>query len=181
MKNNFWTSQNVYSYSELLSLEQKILDNLDYELEDIPAKGVYKSSKVQFVYYKHITHELEKLNEFVLEVNKNVFGLDLYHPTHHTVGLYNTYEGTKKAKYDWHNDSIKNEMFDLKLTALINLSTDYTGGELKLFLNGEVTITEFKNYGSIIIFPSWTQHKVEPVTTGTRKTFTLFYTGPNLR
>ena len=181
MKNDLWISQNVYSSDELNQLEETILENLDTELEDIPASNVYKSSNVRFVYYKHLKNILTKLNEYVLEVNKNVFGLDLYNPTHHTVGLYNVYEGTKKAEYNWHTDCTKNDLFDLKLTVLVNLSKDYTGGELKLFLNGETIIEEFKNYGAILVFPSWIPHKVEPVTLGTRKTFTLFYTGPLLR
>ena len=84
--------------------------------------------------------------------------------------------------YDWHMDSYppKNGI-QRKLTCviLLNDSTDYEGGELQI-KNLEDRIL-LKNQGSVIVFPSFIDHRVTPVTKGVRYTAVTWALGPSFR
>ena len=69
--------------------------------------------------------------------------------------------------------------YAIKLTTLINLSVDeYEWGEFSLWDGGAVVIKPFKKPGTLITFPSFYLHKVNPVTKGQRISGTFFMTGP---
>jgi PKHD-type hydroxylase len=73
-------------------------------------------------------------------------------------------------------------MHDYKLTAIINVSNEkYEGGNFELFTNGPNHIKSLDHLGSVIIFPSYMQHRVTPVTKGTRKTVSIWFKGPLFR
>ena len=73
--------------------------------------------------------------------------------------------------------------YDIKFTVLINVSEEkYSGGKFKLMHGGKPEhVKELDEPGNMIMFRSYTLHKVEPVTKGERKTLTLFLTGPNFK
>ena len=96
------------------------------------------------------------------------------------------YENTDK--YDWHLDIGKNETSVRKISAIIQLSDeqDYEGGDLKFNLrgldssNGDTVMSpppEFKQQGSLVIFPSFLWHKVEPITSGKRYSLVMWTLG----
>ena len=75
----------------------------------------------------------------------------------------------------------KSTIRDIKLTCLLNCSEDnYTGGDLSLFRDGEVKIDKFEP-GSAIIFPSFTNHKVDKIISGSRATLAIWVDGPKFR
>ena len=97
-----------------------------------------------------------------------------------------------RGHYGWHNDSIKNPLNDKtvmrKLSTVVQLSPpeNYVGGDLKFNMRGldshaEDTIMspppEFKQQGSVVIFPSFLWHKVEPVTSGKRYSLVMWTLG----
>lgn len=97
-----------------------------------------------------------------------------------------------RGHYTWHNDSIKNPMnlknMQRKLSMSVQLSKpeDYEGGDLRFNLrgldshNGDTVISpppEFKQQGSIVIFPSFLWHKVEPITSGKRYSLVMWTLG----
>ena len=64
----------------------------------------------------------------------------------------------------------------------VNLSEDnYNGGELILFKGKEVECKEFNLPGSAVVFPSFTNHKVNKLTSGNRNTLAIWMTGPKFR
>lgn len=69
-----------------------------------------------------------------------------------------------------------------KLTVVVLLSdeNDYEGGELELYFNN-IPIVAPRTRGTIITFPSYTLHRVTPVTKGTRYSLVGWVTGPNFR
>ena len=93
---------------------------------------------------------------------------------------FNTYQPNEE--YTWHIDaSMHSAVRDIKLTCLLNCSEEeYQGGDLYLFKDGEVKIENF-NPGSAVIFPSFTNHKVEKITSGSRATLALWMDGPKFR
>ena len=150
---------------------------------DNPAPGIIKTATVKLVAWKHCKHYLSKLDELIKFTNLTQFGFHLYDLTDFDCVNYNQYNEETKGQYDWHSDGTKNgDIYDLKMTTILNLSTDpYEGGHLELFLNGERRITEMGQTGTVISFPSWIQHRVTPVTKGTRTTLSIWSRGPNFR
>lgn len=88
---------------------------------------------------------------------------------------FTKYEGDG-GHYDYHQDSGTGPMSIRKLSMVLLLSDpkDYDGGQLELF-NHEPFPT---NKGTLIIFPSYEQHKVHPVTRGVRYSLVAWVSGP---
>ena len=97
-----------------------------------------------------------------------------------------------RGHYNWHNDSLKNPMglkdMQRKLSMVVQLSSpeDYEGGDLKFNLRGLDGLNsdsvmspppEFKQQGSLVIFPSFLWHKVEPITSGKRYSLVMWTLG----
>jgi len=106
-----------------------------------------------------------------IEANNMAFGFDLNELQ--TI-QFTKYNGYKKAKYDWHTDL---DWFDVgmsqrKLSVVVQLSDpkDYKGGEFEIAYTdyNKQTKSNMKQKGSVIVFPSFLEHRVKPVTDGTR-------------
>ena len=69
-----------------------------------------------------------------------------------------------------------------KLSMTILLNGNYQGGEFQFAhynkLENKVETPDFKNAGSIIVFPSFMDHQVAPVTKGTRYSLVAWFVGP---
>ena len=94
---------------------------------------------------------------------------------------YTEYHGSQEAKYDWHHDVDwnKNDGRDRKLSVTVQLSdpSDYEGGHFE-FMEVEQPLPESRDKGTVLIFPSYLQHRVAPVTSGVRKTLVAWFEGP---
>ena len=97
--------------------------------------------------------------------------------------------------YDWHRDgpsdclSVYNNPDNKfmhgkvrKLSMTILLNGNYQGGEFQFSyynkLENKVETPDFKNAGSVIVFPSFLEHQVSPVTKGTRYSLVAWFVGP---
>jgi PKHD-type hydroxylase len=181
MKYDYFFIQGLYNTDECRALRQHIENISDYGVPDSPAAGVVKTADVKCFMYGDVSNLLKKMRHRVLDINKHCFGFDLFETSDYEILHYNKYSSESSSEYGWHKDGCKNESHDVKLTALINLSEEYQGGKFELFLNGPLEISEFQKTGSFLLFPSWTTHRVTPVTGGTRMTLSQFYTGPNFK
>ena len=131
---------------------------------------------------------LRELSPFINYANKSwKFNITRYEDIQFT-------EYQPRGHYNWHNDSIKNPMnlknMQRKLSMSVQLSKpkDYEGGDLKFNLrgldsqNGDTAMSpppEFKQQGSIVVFPSFLWHKVEPITKGIRYSLVMWAIGEN--
>ena len=106
---------------------------------------------------------------------------------------FTTYK--KNGFYNWHYDTFPEPMKDtdenfnnkqrkLSMTCLLNDPKDYEGGGFMLQWiddHGKLIkhkVKELDTVGSVIVFPSFTNHKVEPVTKGTRYSAVMWRIGP---
>ena len=97
--------------------------------------------------------------------------------------------------YTWHRDGPsdclsayeipKNKSLDgkvRKLSMTILLNGNYQGGELQFAryrkFDCNAHTPDFKNAGSVIVFPSFIEHQVTPVTKGTRYSLVAWFVGP---
>jgi PKHD-type hydroxylase len=181
MKYDYYYYENLYSTTECKELIN-VLNLLDNNGIDGSAPCVKKTSSVKIVNYEDLKPYLKKLKNSVLEINKIAFGFDLFEISDYHKINFNSYDSEYLGEYDWHPDIVRDQCYDIKLTAILNISlTTYSGGEFLLFQNGPTIIPQINNTGSLIVFPGWVTHKVNPVTSGSRKTIACFFTGPLFR
>lgn len=104
------------------------------------------------------------------------FGYSLFAPNMFDTILYNVYSSDIQGHYGLHQDKARSDMYDIKMTLLINLSEqEYEGGNLVI----EDETQEFmRKPGSMILFKSGMFHKVTPVTKGERISLAYFLIGP---
>jgi PKHD-type hydroxylase len=82
--------------------------------------------------------------------------------------------------YTWHKDGLGShkEVYDngntRKITISVTLNSDFEGGELQF--HGLTTHT--LEAGSIVVFPSFLDHRVTPVTKGIRYSLIIWFLGP---
>tara|TARA_R110000751_G_scaffold46211_2_gene104200 strand:+ start:277 stop:861 length:585 start_codon:yes stop_codon:yes gene_type:complete len=118
----------------------------------------------------------DKLSHIVSTLNAEHFGFDL---TGFSEALQLTnYNGEKQGHYTWHQD-FGAASVSRKLSVVIQLSNpeDYEGGELQILTSKEPMSIK-KQRGLVVVFPSWTLHRVTPVTKGTRQTLVTWVSGP---
>lgn len=178
MKFKFYFYEGVYSLDECKDLCDKIETGIDKNIPDQPA-GELKNADVGVFLLGHLRNDLGRFHQLVFNANRNVFGFNLFELNDYDPIHYNVYDGDKKAEYGWHDDASPNEPGDIKLTAILNVSEEeYEGGDLELFINGPMIIEPFKKPGTMIVFPSFIQHRVTPVTKGKRITISQWLSGP---
>lgn len=87
--------------------------------------------------------------------------------------------------YNWHIDVYPHPDFRRKLSGIILLNDDYTGGEIDL--ETKIPQTDFSNRytrfsmkkGDLLFFDSTLPHRVRKVTSGNRKSLVFWYNGPS--
>ena len=148
---------------------------------DYLATSAKKSSNVKFLYLGSIQKFILPFLDYCFSVNNSKFGFDLFQLSSQTILNYNSY--TVGTEYSWHVDAeSKSPIRDIKLTCLLNLSEEkFDGGDLYLFKGEEVKCSEFKDPGSAIVFPSFTNHRVDKLVSGSRSTLAIWMTGPKFR
>jgi len=180
-KSVFAVSKNLYNQEEIKQLNEQINQKKELKNFDSPAKSALKTSEIEFVRFAPIAQILNKFISYCYSANNANYGFDLFPVTGDKIFNYNIY--TPGTEYSWHIDAESNNpVRDVKLTAMINCSDEpYGNGELVLFKGVEVKCPDFETPGSVIVFPSFTNHKVNKVTSGVRKTLALWMWGPKFR
>lgn len=114
-----------------------------------------------------------------------------YHANHRCEWRFKTdsHEAVQFAEYGpsqhyaWHSDTftLVDTEYDRKMTVIcqMNHPHEYEGGELEFRFRNEF-MPQLKK-GSIVVFPSFIEHRVRPVTRGTRFSSVLWVSGPRMR
>ena len=129
---------------------------------------------------KHYLHEVYQRSLFYINHN---FGFQTFEMNDYCDVNLNIYNSKTKASYHWHQDAVPNSSFDIKGTILINMSLKpYIGGKFYYYFNGETIHIPFLDTpGNVIVLRPGVFHKVDPVTSGERRTLSIFVTGPKFR
>jgi PKHD-type hydroxylase len=140
----------------------------------------YRESKTSWINLNPESQWLyDKLSWIVRQLNGQFYKFDLF--GFQEDFQYTVYHGNQNGHYNWHLDSgVSNTgSGPRKLTIVLQLSdpSDYEGGDLEL-LTGASPIAVRKEQGLLVAFPSYTLHRVTPVTHGIRKSLVVWITGP---
>lgn len=124
----------------------------------------------------------EKLSVAIAEVNRHFFHFDLtgvYEPMQ--LGLYT---GETQGHYDWHVDAALSDTHvprKLSMAMLLSDPSDFEGGEFQVKTDRDTPHTLDTQKGRAWFFPSYTLHRVAPVTKGVRRSLVLWVGGPPFR
>ena len=144
---------------------------------------------------EHAPFLLEKLTFICRKLNGAYFGFEL--SGFHEPFQYTTYdpsdaydndgkiisENKRIVEYKWHLDKGPGEdRPPRKLSMVLGLldPDEYEGGDFEIKTGVESQILPIKK-GRVIAFPSWTLHRVTPVTKGIRKTVVIWVGGPKFK
>ena len=126
--------------------------------------------EIEFVY--------KRLTDIILRLNSTYFDFDLFG---FTESLQFTEYEAPTGHYGSHVDKLHGGVIR-KLSIVVQLTeeTSYTGGDLEILDSCEPEKLSRKQ-GDILVFPSYTSHRVTPVTTGTRYSLVGWISGKQFK
>ena len=137
-----------------------------------------RSSTVRWLFDDELQ---DVLFRFVTEANTNAFGMNV---SNYAEMQFTEYHASQGGHYDWHHDVDWNgtRAADRKLSITVQLSdpSEYTGGDFE-FGTCETPKQDVKLKGTVLVFPSYLDHRVLPVTSGVRKSLVAWFHGPRWR
>lgn len=142
-----------------------------------------RSNQVAWVGAKpELQHIWDKLANAVAEVNRRYFHFDLtgFHEPMQ-LGLYTE---SQQGHYDWHTDASPSDNSvprKLSMAMLLSDSSEFEGGEFQVKTSTDAAQTLETLKGRAWFFPSYTLHRVAPVTKGVRRSLVLWVGGPAFR
>jgi hypothetical protein len=108
-----------------------------------------------------------------LNVNHELWKYDITHSNQSEFLMYDV-----KGKYETHVDTFHQRTNETrKLTVLVFLNDDFEGGKFYI-ANGHERMYPEQTKGSVLVFPSFMPHGVEPITKGIRYSIVTWMVGP---
>lgn len=135
-----------------------------------------RDSYVSWLFPNEITGWVfERMEGIVRSINEQFYRFDLD-------GFFQGFQFTKYTApgqhYTWHVDRGGGMgVRKLSMSLLLTDPNEYEGGDLQ-FKFGEEEQTFPRERGMVALFPSWTLHRVTPVTKGTRYSLVAWVSGP---
>ena len=134
---------------------------------------------ISWIPFKEMEPMYNDLNNFIQTANENHFGFgdiqitEQAQFTEYPVGGF----------YDWHMDCDVNMAHDppvrkISMTLLLSPENQFEGGDLELMTKGKKAKLK---QGHAIIFASFLNHKVNPVTRGVRQSLVVWFGGKPFR
>lgn len=95
---------------------------------------------------------------------------------------YTEYHGSEGGHYGWHHDVdwAQDDGLQRKLSLTVQLSEgdEYEGGDFQFRECDAPDPNLLRRKGTILVFPSYLQHQVTPVTSGVRRSLVSWFEGP---
>jgi PKHD-type hydroxylase len=140
----------------------------------------HRRSKVRWISGEHGLKKL--MMDYVIQAN-TAFGVDIHHLISEL--QFTEYDAEYQGKYDVHHDIDwnANKPHDRKLSIVVQLTDPdaYEGGDLSFSEVENPKSSDLRKQGTIIVFPSYLQHSVSPVTCGVRHSLVSWVWGPRWR
>lgn len=85
-----------------------------------------------------------------------------------------------RGKYQRHADASPGQTRKLTAVALLSDPDLYEGGDLEMFVIPKAFKVP-REQGTVVVFQSWVEHEVSPITRGERQTINMGFWGPHFR
>lgn len=142
----------------------------------------YTNVRESTVSWLKLTPESEWIYDRLAWIARNINGefykFDLYGFSEHM--QFTIYEGENSGHFTWHTDvGAKFGTPPRKLSMIVQLDdpSNYEGGELQIWTGPNPEPVK-KEQGLVVAFPSYSLHRVTPVTSGIRRTLVVWVCGP---
>lgn len=167
-----WISINV----EKLQFEKATTARGDDPIRSSSVKWIPHTEEWDWLY--------KKLMDYATVANDELWDFDLISAPENI--QYTEYYASENGHYGWHQDLGPGELSVRKVSLTVQLSDDneYEGGDLQFWFGGESLedcLDAPRGKGTVVIFPSYLNHAVKPVTKGTRKSFVLWLGGGHFK
>lgn len=174
---NFFSSDEIAQILSTFEAKEKTAAEVAHERSNQPELRKSTVTSIQPDDESH-AHHIYKLAQLAIQINQQRYGFELS-------GIY---EPLQIAQYgvedffDWHTDFGNGSASNRKLSLSVQLSdsTEYEGGHLQFQIN-QNQVNAPKSAGTVVIFPSFVQHRVTPITNGVRKSLVAWITGPHFK
>ena len=185
----FW--DNWYTAEELEKIKAYCIEKGTERAMVVSEEGkAFKSNirpcNTKFHFYNDdLSWFFEKTAALIENINDNFYQYDLWG----FEGFQYTEYSQKDDRYGYHMDMITGDNVPESLRATRKLSfililsdpNEYTGGQLDFNLSEENLLIPEQKKGRVIAFPSFMLHRVNPVTSGSRKSIVIWITGPKFK
>lgn len=166
---------NIIAIAESRGIERAAIGNGETNAPE------YRKSNVAWIDLREDSQWLyDKIGYILRMLNGQFYRFDISGFNEHL--QFTVYDGSEGGHYDWHIDSGKAGEVPRKLSFVLQLSdpSEYEGGELQIMASKNIDVVD-KKKGLAVVFPSYTLHRVTPVTSGVRKTLVVWFTGSAFR
>lgn len=186
--NQFWQfwhkNLNDFIINDIIATGEKYpVANAGLGFDGSTSNDKYRSSEIRWIDPAQNKFLTDMLWYFAREANRNAFGFNIdYLPDIQ----YTKYSADENGKYDWHCDTFwaNPSTYDRKISIVIQLSdpSEYEGGDFQLDPQyPQFDPVQVRAKGSVIVFPSFLNHRVTPVTQGERRSLVSWIQGPKFR
>ena len=143
-----------------------------------PKGGVDTNKRIttiSWIPFKEMQPMYDQINEFIQKANRNHFGFNDIQITEQAQFT----EYPEGGFYDWHMDTDVTMQHEppvrkISMTLLLSPENQFEGGDLELMAPGKrVKLKQ----GHAIIFASFLNHRVAPVTRGVRQSLVMWFGG----
>ena len=138
-----------------------------------------RTTTISWIPFNEMPEMYDDLNRFIQKANLNHFGFGDIQITENAQFT----EYPEGGFYDWHMDcevSMAHEppVRKISMTLLLNDPSEFEGGHLELMAPGKYA--ELKQ-GHAMVFASFLNHRVQPVTRGVRQSLVVWFGGKPFR
>ena len=145
---------------------------------DRPEGGVDTKKRVTtigWIPFDEMKPMYDQVNSFIQKCNRNHFGFEDVHVTEQAQFT----EYPEGGFYDWHMDCDVNMKYEppvrkISMTVLLSPENQFEGGELELMAKGKRAKLK---QGHAMMFASFINHRVAPVTRGVRQSLVMWFGG----
>ena len=134
-----------------------------------------RTTTISWLPFKEMEPMYNDINQFIQKANKNHFGFGDIKITEQAQFT----EYPEGGFYDWHMDTDVNMQYEppvrkISMTLLLSPEDQFEGGDLELMAPGKRANMK---QGHAIIFASFLNHRVAPVTKGVRQSLVMWFGG----
>ena len=139
----------------------------------------FRSTRISWIEQSQETLWLyQKLMGATSSINQQAYSYDL---SAIEALQYTVYHAGEGSHYGWHVDQGRTpQRRKLSLVLQLSAPTDYEGCELQIYASNQIE-TAPNTRGTLIAFPSYTLHRVTPITAGIRKSLVMWCSGPRFQ
>ncbi len=134
-----------------------------------------RTTTISWIPFKEMQPMYKDINNFIQKANKNHFGFGDIQITEQAQFT----EYPEGGFYDWHMDTDVNMQHEppvrkISMTLLLSPENQFEGGDLELMTPGKKANMK---QGHAILFASFLNHRIAPVTRGVRQSLVMWFGG----